>query len=718
VSFPRLSRGARLALALFLLAPVGAAAQDRQRSRVYVDEAHEGDRALFGEVETSLARGDHDRAAEILDGLLGRAAGAEGSLLVEVAPEHFRSLAVLAFERALALPPEAKARLQALEEGGAKTFLADKPLSEETLSLLVRRFPFAAKSAGAARRLADLAFEAGDDPAACSWDRRAAKLSGEVTLSALARQAIVRARSGDKRATNDAIAALERAGRERKADESALQLAQLARRTLVESERLRIPEPPASGLVLRPLGVAPLARDDPQGREEPRCEPARTERFALASSGLRLVALDLATGKLAARLPIGEDGSTPPAPGVQTRPTVLGNLILAPLLSDRWLVEFRDVPAKGEDPAIFGGYFSLFAFEASGQDLRVAWCEDGGSNAQATRQDPRPPGFESGEAETIELLRRGHLAGPVVTCGRRIYLPLVKLGPEPELSIVALELRTGDSQSFAPRPLWRTFVSSAPRPPAKGTELPPVACELAVDPEGHLIVSTDQGIVASIAPATGTLEWVVRFAAPPDPNVPPRGVRVFRPQRLSVTPLGRVEPPLVVARPAKPSVALVVANWPEDGQHRVLAFDVETGAVAWNAKAGEATRLLPLANGAVLAYGGRTIAPLDAPTGCCLFDPPFELLPDEQVQGSATLLGANRVLLPTGLSGARLLEIVVKREDATGRWVEVGLELSRRALELTNLGGPPSLLAAGPTRLIAATAKRLAVFEWVQDRPR
>jgi hypothetical protein len=80
------------------------------------------------------------------------------------------------------------------------------------------------------------------------------------------------------------------------------------------------------------------------------------------------------------------------------------------------------------------------------------------------------------------------------------------------------------------------------------------------------------------------------------------------------------------------------------------------------------------------------------------------------------MLGPDELLVPVGSGTARRVQRVVCSEQA-GRWTEIGFKAQEAVIDLPGIGGAANLLATGPKRLVAASSRTLAVYEWRLPEP-
>ncbi|MEZ6184999.1 MAG: hypothetical protein R3F62_08325 [Planctomycetota bacterium] len=314
------------------------------------------------------------------------------------------------------------------------------------------------------------------------------------------------------------------------------------------------------------------------------------------------------TGTLLGQFPPRPDGAAPPpaeATRLRAELTRHGDLVFAPLALERWLAPAREPgPADSQDLALGGYYHCLVGLDPD--TLRVLWW-DGDPGPQSA---PQPL---AADPEVEARLRAGH----VIACtsdGARLYVALLTKGSELSLDLFAYRTTSRVGAPVALEPAWEgpVRVVQVERGGSEDQAVrPEVAARLVVDGCGRLIVTTDVGVVACAAAASGDLEWVVEREAEADETE-------FRRWGM------RKEAPT----PAPPVSAVIVPD-PERAEQggiavayagpALLGIRLRDGTPLWSYPRGKPPSrlefLLPGEGSGVLAYGANLAVGLDATTG-------------------------------------------------------------------------------------------------------
>jgi outer membrane protein assembly factor BamB len=763
-----------LAAALALLSPRVCAAQ--VHAPADPELATLDDRALVAAIEKEISTGD-DRVLSDLESLFARVArhgpsadakNSPGDALVEIAEEgtkvRLETLRATALRLALKLPKEQRRKLAESQAAALATersrASAARALGETTgdAERFLERYPLVAGSASAAERLASEFFESGDDLGAASLDRLSRRLA--VLASAQApppspaarlRRALALLGAHDEDAASSELRrAAHGLDSKNPSDAALLRLVALAQKRVEAAAARRLAREarrPPDGCVAdflasfkfsrreqpqTPLGTAPVA--------------AHVGHTVFASDGSRVLVVDADDLELEGRLPQEDDGVGPPGTGVPGTVTACGDLVLAPLFFESFLlparrgtIDERARPRGGDEPMVRGGFFSLFVFDAPAR--RLLWCDgDAGIQAGASEDPPRgrPAGAEDLDETTWQRLALGHVVGKPLADGRRIYVPLVTASNEPQVWIAAYERATGEEQPLELVPRWRTFiVSSLQVGPANSQPLVPAANpRLALDPDGRIILQTDLGVVAALDARTGAIEWLVRLGD--------EDAIQARPPRRRSEDYGRLlvpsnDPPVVVAGRGSRPDTVVLASVEEK---RFLGLSAEDGSVVWKASftdagfsnnGSESARVSALAPDVVALYGGSALAVVDGLTGKSLLGSPASAALDqgESPSGPLALGGASAFVLPLSSGRARTGRFSVRRgppadpslDDRETVPLEISLSLSEafplravghpgaEAGERETIDGPAGVLCL-EDRLVVVTGQAVNVYCW------
>jgi outer membrane protein assembly factor BamB len=720
-----------LALGIFALAGAALAAPE-------FDLARDDDRQRLATIEKDAAKGD-EAAVYGLDDVFAKIARAQpereaknspGNTLIEPDPPArpdatpgvtLRSLRALAFDVAKKLPPELRKKLAAAQKEAAAT---ERRRGQDDDEHLLHRFPFAPEAAEAAWRFAGRAFEAGDDTAALSWDRLATKLAAfqlqppAAPFAAYLRRVAALARAGDFEAAEAVIHKAE-------AEPGARPVLVALMKERVEHARLQRnaleARRPPDGLIPDLMASYQFNVDDPTPPSIVGAPvAAHVSELVFASDGSRLLAVDARTGDLKGRLPMNVPKVAPPSTGLAGTVCALGDLVVGPIFYESILSRPIGKDARtgkrgdgDEDPSVRGGFFSLFVLDA--RTLKTIWWDGDGSDLGGRS---RAPGLETLDDRAWKRRLESHVIGRPAIDGRRIYVPLLTTASESQLSIAAYERRTGEQGSLVLVPVWSTFVSLTAQAlgnQVQNTTFPSVNPRLAVDPEGRVIVTTDQGVTACLDALTGNLEWVHRGTDDDNQRAAKARDRAYR--TTSDAPL------VFCGDGTRPSVVVV----PSLDDECWLGLSCEDGSVLWRSEAWtaprsggfalrgeEAPRACALSPTVALGYGGQTFVAFDPWTGLQLVEPvrvrTQKLEERERPIGAAAPAGTSALLLPMNTSFVRKL-VWHEERSANGRRIELSFG---EPLTLTGTQQhQPFHLMALEGRLVATTPTRLLVYSWV-----
>ncbi|MBI3725919.1 hypothetical protein HY251_18475, partial [bacterium] len=438
---------------------------DLDRLQAAKASAFAGDARVLSELEELLARTSHETS-------LGDARNPPGEALVQPAPDDARLLPLrtAVLEVVLALPSDLRGKLAQAQANAVATERSRGVDDEEHL---IRRYPLMPGAADIARKLAERAFEAGDDLGAASLDRLSRKLerlrSGEtapLSRGALTRKAVARMVEGDADGLDETLARLaatDGARGEKEARELRALRDRLARERGAARGARALPE--KASLVLS--GSYAFTRKEPRDEDKKEWRPpqspvaAHVGDLVFASDGSRLLAVDARTGELKGRLPQDDDESAPLPSTIPGTVTSQGELVLAPIFFESFLLPARESAlekgrksdSEDADPSVRGGFLSLCAFDAS--TFRLLWWDgDAGTQPRAAEDAPhgRPAGAETACEDCWRRLARAHVVGRPLMDGKRVYVPLATSGSESQVWIAAYERSTGESQPLALTP--------------------------------------------------------------------------------------------------------------------------------------------------------------------------------------------------------------------------------------------------------------------------
>jgi len=226
----------------------------------------------------------------------------------------------------------------------------------------------------------------------------------------------------------------------------------------------------ADGVLYLNLGreQAPQAPDSPEPKEE----------------AYPVIALHLRTGRFVSGPTPWEDAIAyhlPGAPKYLTLREPRLDLGVAPglLLAPRWVPGSPGVP----DPGWKVAALDLSPGDELHSPLPILWD------------------WELGASDVLPG------PGPVGD-GKRVYVSFMETKRDLHHWVAALDARTG-------RELWRSFVSSYPKPQGSMLQPSPLLVR-----EGTVFFTSNMGTVAALDATTGALKWVFKYAVPGSLNVP------------------------------------------------------------------------------------------------------------------------------------------------------------------------------------------------------
>lgn len=706
------------------------------------------DRTLLAALQDELVAGD-ERALSDFEALFGRVSrrgsasesrNGPGDTVLEVAGEgerpRWEPLRRAAWRLVRKLPKDQRRKLADTQTAA----LATERSRGEDEDRLLERYPLADGAAAWAEELAARAATSADDLGAASFDRLAQRIASLAqgqpaprSPAARLRRALALLAVRDLEGAQDELRRTSRA-LDPKADAGLLRTLGLVQKRVEAAVRARARlerRAPPEGTVAGLLAAYRFTRKDavPTGTQASPVA-ARHGRTVFASDGSRLLVVDARTAELEGKLPQDDDEVGPPGTQVVGTVARAGDLVLAPLFFEDFLLPARKaaadaaMQARAEDPKVRGGFYSLFVFDAPGR--RQLWC-DGESPGNPLDEDPlqgggRPLGMEGLDETAWRRWACAHVVGRPVADARRIYVPQATAAAEPQLWVAAFERGTSHDQHLALVPAWRTFLGSSLQG-GTANATPPVGAanpRLALDPDGRVLVQTDLGFVAALDARTGALEWIVSTREEDAPGRRGPRARANEPHGFQPT----NDPPVVVARRGSRPSVLVLAPLE---QTAFLGLDVEDGSVLWKVDYGdvgfsytgaESARVAALAPDVVALYGGQRVVLVDGATGKLLARATATLEPGEWPVGPLAPAGPQACVLPTLGGRAHVLRYAIRRGAPFDRALD---DREQVPLEATlSLGEPfPLHEAEGPVglvcleeRLVAVTGQAVSVYSW------
>ncbi|MGE0710547.1 MAG: PQQ-binding-like beta-propeller repeat protein [Planctomycetota bacterium] len=239
--------------------------------------------------------------------------------------------------------------------------------------------------------------------------------------------------------------------------------------------------------------------------------------------------------------------------------------------------------------------------------------------------------------------------------------------------------RVSGEQPLALRPAWAapTYLLTSERRQGDSSApiiAPELSVALTLDPDGDLLVTTDLGVAAAVAPRSGALRWLARC----QPGNFQQGLPA--------------EPPLR----AGGAVHYLIGG-------RLYQLDPETGDARWSQPVGAASRLLA-GEGFLLAYGEQRAFGLDLERGQTLFGLQLQSRDRYRCVGRIVRCG-ERLLVPLWRRGPGGRVAVLRRDAASQAWI------AAEEVALPKIEGPFNL-ALTPRGVVGAAARRAVFLAW------